>query len=113
MTLMTLMTISCRGSLNGVAAPSWELEGAVMGRSHGPQGGSREPFLDQLHEGRAHPGQPSPQLVDRVAWRRTRPEGLCYASTFYTILVKKSQQVNGASASWSQRPGLTRMPCTR
>jgi hypothetical protein len=28
-----------------------------MGRSHGPQGGSREPSLDQLHERRAHPGQ--------------------------------------------------------
>jgi hypothetical protein len=53
MTLMTVMTMKCRGSLNGVAAPSWELEGAVMGRGHGPQGGGREPSLDQLHEGRA------------------------------------------------------------
>src|SRR5215208_7765005 len=29
--------------------------------------------------------------------RRTRPQGLCYVSTFYTTLVKKSQQANGAS----------------
>jgi hypothetical protein len=30
-------------------------------------------------------------------WRRTQPQGLCYVSTFYTTLVKKSQQPNGAS----------------
>ena len=31
------------------------------------------------------------------AWRRTRSQGLCYFSTFYTILVKKSQLENRAS----------------
>jgi hypothetical protein len=30
-------------------------------------------------------------------WRRTRPQGLCQVSIFYTVLVKKSQQANGAS----------------
>ena len=29
-------------------------------------------------------------------WRRTRPQGLCHVSTFYTTLVKKSQEANGA-----------------
>jgi hypothetical protein len=28
-------------------------------------------------------------------WRRTRPQALCYVSTFYTTLVKKSQEANG------------------
>jgi hypothetical protein len=28
--------------------------------------------------------------------RRTRPQGLCHVSTFYTTLVKKSQEGNGA-----------------
>jgi hypothetical protein len=36
-------------------------------------------------------------------WRRTRPQGLCHLSTFHTILVKKSQQTNGA-------PELRRTP---
>jgi hypothetical protein len=54
---MTAMTMNCRGSLNGVAAPSWELEGAVMGRSHGSQGGGREPPLNQPRERWAHTGQ--------------------------------------------------------
>ena len=27
-------------------------------------------------------------------WQRTRPQGLCYVSTFRTTLVKKSQQAN-------------------
>jgi hypothetical protein len=30
-------------------------------------------------------------------WRRTRPQVLCHVSTFYTTLVKKPQQANGAS----------------
>jgi hypothetical protein len=30
-------------------------------------------------------------------WQRTRPQGLCYVSTFRTTLVKKSQQANRAS----------------
>ena len=29
-------------------------------------------------------------------WRRTRPQGLCQVSTFYTTLVKNSQEGNGA-----------------
>jgi hypothetical protein len=29
--------------------------------------------------------------------RGTRPQSLCQASTFYTTLVKKSQQANGVS----------------
>jgi hypothetical protein len=29
-------------------------------------------------------------------WRRTRPQGLCQVSTFYTTLVKKSEDGNGA-----------------
>jgi hypothetical protein len=29
-------------------------------------------------------------------WRRTRPQGLCYVSTFYITLVSKSQEANGA-----------------
>jgi hypothetical protein len=28
-------------------------------------------------------------------WQRTRPEGLCHVSTFYTTLVKKSQGRTG------------------
>jgi hypothetical protein len=28
-------------------------------------------------------------------WQRTRPQGLCQVSTFYTTLVKKSQEGNG------------------
>jgi len=36
-------------------------------------------------------------LLLQEPWRRTRPQGLCQASIFYTTLVKKSQQSNGAS----------------
>jgi hypothetical protein len=31
-------------------------------------------------------------------WRRTRPQGLCQVSTFYTTLVKKSQVEKGGAA---------------
>jgi hypothetical protein len=44
-------------------------------------------------------------------WRRTRPQGLCQVSTFYTILVKKSQQANGASEL--RRTPLPRTPVNR
>ena len=40
--------------------------------------------------------------------RRTRPQGLCYVSIFYTTLVKKSQEGNGASEL-----RRTPLPCTR
>jgi hypothetical protein len=37
MTLMTAMTMNCRGSLNGVAAPYFEMIDAVMAESMGAQ----------------------------------------------------------------------------
>ena len=40
----------------GCGTPTWDLEGAVMSRSHDPQGGSREPPLDQAHERKPHLG---------------------------------------------------------
>jgi hypothetical protein len=47
----------------------------------------------------AHRGLVEPVQAGLLAqpWRRTRPQGLCQVSTFYTVLVKKSQQANGAS----------------
>jgi hypothetical protein len=36
-------------------------------------------------------------LLLQEPWRRTRLQGLCQVSTFYTTLVKKSQEGNGAS----------------
>ena len=46
----------------------------------------------------AHPVLVQPVQVSLLAqpWRRTRPQGLCYVSTFCTILVKKSEDGNGA-----------------
>jgi hypothetical protein len=33
-------------------------------------------------------------LLAQEPWRRTRPQGLCYVSAFYTTLVKKSHEVD-------------------
>jgi hypothetical protein len=34
-------------------------------------------------------------LLVQEPWRWTQPQGLCHVSTFYTTLVKKSQEGNG------------------
>jgi hypothetical protein len=40
-------------------------------------------------------------------WRRTRPQGLCYVSTFYTTLVKKPPEENGSIRTSEKTPSLT------
>jgi hypothetical protein len=48
------------------------------------------------HHAHRVPAQPVQVGLLVQPWRRTQPQGLCYVSTFYTTLVKKSQEGNGA-----------------
>src|SRR5215211_7213032 len=65
--------------------------------------GDGERDMLQLHPPAASrsPRAPGPRPACAVGllaqpWRRTRPQGLCHVSTFYTTLGKKPQQANGA-----------------
>jgi hypothetical protein len=63
----------------------------------GPRRKSNVPGLQRLAN-HAHRILAQPVQVGLLAqpWQRTRPQGLCYVSTFRTTLVKKSQEGNGA-----------------
>src|SRR5215216_1004350 len=78
----------------------------------GPRRKSNEPGLQRLarhaHRILVHPVQAG--LIAQP-WRRTRPQGLCQVSTFYTTLVKKSHQANGASEL--RRTRLPRTPVNK
>jgi hypothetical protein len=69
------------------------------GREHGGEETCSSCIQLQRLAHHAHRFLVQPVQVGLLAqpWRRTRPEGLCQVSTFYTILVKKSQQANRAS----------------
>jgi hypothetical protein len=78
--------------------------------------GDRKRDMLQLHPAAASLSPLARVLVQPVQvglllqepWRRTRPQGLCHVSTFYTTLVKKSHQANGPSEL-----RRTLLPCTR
>jgi hypothetical protein len=115
MTPMTLMTMNCRGSLNGVRPSAVRSRNGVMGREqwerkcdkarrcshlvrplgdrekrHAPAAASRSlraPGPRPACAGRSH----------RAALAENAAPGSLLVSIFYTTLVKKSQRANGAS----------------
>jgi hypothetical protein len=116
MTLMTAMTMNYRGSLNGVRHSAVESRDRAMGREYGehkcdkarrcsrftrPLGDRKKTCSSCIQLQRlAHHAyliliQPVQASLIAQPWRRTRPQGLCHVSTFYTTLVKKSQEGNG------------------
>jgi hypothetical protein len=115
MTLMTVMTMNHRGSLMGVAVLFLEMRDGVMGGSMGSTSATK-PVAVAVWFGRQEKGeetccswmqrlahhahrvlvQPVQVCLLAQPWQRTRPQGLCQVSTFYTTLVKKSQEANGA-----------------
>jgi hypothetical protein len=124
MTLMTAMTMNCRGSLNGVRHSAVESRDRAMGREHSerkcdkarrcsrlvrPLGDRRRDMLG-LHPAaksrspRAPGPRPAcPALPPRAALAENAAQGLCYVSTFYTTLVKKSHPLTACA----------KIPCSR
>src|SRR5918992_4782270 len=112
---MTTMTMNCRGSLNGVRHSAVESRDRAIGPEHRerkcdkarrcsrlirPLGDRKKRNASSCSVSHTTRTRSSSSLCRSVSSRSPggeRGRGLCYVSTFYTTLVKKSQQPNEAS----------------
>ena len=123
MTLMTAMTMNCRTFLNGMRHSAVRSRNGVMGREQlerkcdkarrcsrlvRPLGDRKKRNASSCSVSLTTRTVSSSSLCRSVSSRRSlgdeRGQGLCYVSTFYTILVKKFEEGNGGIRSAENTP---------